>query len=481
MNSGFTEDPHQLERALNLLVEGQLSEEEARTLQERMKSDPALLAKYLGIVRMDSLLRDFGWRREDEPVVAPLQGAQKTHRTRWLLLAAVAAMVAVIPLVSLWRSPHLDTPAVATLPSVKFSPTSVFETVGPQSTDDGQLRFGDAVAMSDGSVSIRLPSGVEAVIKSPARFAITGQNRIQLDKGIAWFRVPQPAKGFAVDLPWMEVVDLGTVFTTQVSEESHEVRVDQGHVEVRVKNPSGAQAPIALVGGQTLVQQSRDTAPQVQSTSNATTSHVQDEEAKVVFKEMLKHVPDQSFAERQPLVGSWTIREGFAGIRNGRFSADSDFTHLMGEFSEPVEKDSNAIVILSFKSVSPTSLFHSKGFAGVSLFDHEGEMFFIGDRSTDTYSWELVTYGKNFRGPMDMRTAYSLSTQGSEATFTLRYRQRTGEFDVFKGWGVEGLPLLKGKTDPNMRINRVRIANGKGGDFSFENIQVSVVHEKVAE
>jgi hypothetical protein len=200
-----------------------------------------------------------------------------------------------------------------------------------------------------------------------------------------------------------------------------------------------------------------------------------------VFKEMLKHVPDQSFAERQPLVGSWTIREGFARIRNGRFSADSDFTHLMGEFSEPVEKDSNAIVILSFKSVSPTSLFHSKGFAGVSLFDHEGEMFFIGDRSTDTYSWELVTYGKNFRGPMDMRTAYSLSTQGSEATFTLRYRQRTGEFDVFKGWGVEGLPILKGKTDPNMRINRVRIANGKGGDFSFENIQVSVVHEKVTE
>lgn len=484
MNSDSPQDLHSLERALNLLVEGELPEPEARVLQDRMKSDPALLAKYLAIVRMDSLLRDYGWQQGGASAVAAADAAtplpvKRKRRAPWILLAAAAAVVAAVPLVSLWRASQTQTPAVADLPSLKFSPTSVFETVSPLSNDEGQLRFGDAVAMSDGSVSIRLPSGVEAVIKSPARFAITGQNRIQLDSGFAWFRVPQAARGFAVDLPWMEVVDLGTVFTTQVNGQAHEVRVDQGHVEVRMKE--GQAAPIPLTAGQMLVQQSQATPAQVQPISGHTVSTSQPDEGEVVFKEMLRHVPDQAFAERQPLVGSWTVNEGIAWIRDGRFSAASDFTHLFGHFSKPVEKNSNAVVILSFKSVSPKSLFHSKGFAGVSLFDHEGEMFFFGDRSTDTYSWEVVSYGQVFRGSKETRQSYNLSMQGSEAEFTLRYRQRTGEFDVFKGWGVEGMPILKGQTDPNMRIDRLRIANGRGGDFSFENIQVSVVHEKVAE
>lgn len=474
MNPNSPPDFPDMERALNLLIEGELPEHEARALQDRMKTDPALLSQYLSMVRMDSLLRDYTWRQASPQAASLPAKARRRPATLWLLCAAAAAVV--LSLVGSWYWNRPQSAEVGVVPSVTFSPTSVFETVSPLSSDDGQLRVGDAVAMSDGSVSLRLPSGVEAVIKSPARFSITGPNRIQLDKGFAWFRVPQPAKGFAVDLPWMEVVDLGTVFTTHVADEAHEIRVDQGQVEVHVRE--GALSPIKIDAGGMLVQQSASTPPVVQSVRGATTSLNQGTEPEVVFKEMLKHVPDQSFAERTPLVGSWTILEGGAWIRDGKFSAASEFTHLMGQFSKPVEKDSNSIVILSFKSVSPKSLFHSKGFAGVSLFDHEGEMFFIGDRSTNSYSWELLTYGRNFRGPNEMRTSYNLAIQGSEAVFTLRYRQRTGEFDVFKGWGVEGLPIVKGRTDANMRIDRVRVANGRGGDFSFENIQVSVVREE---
>ncbi|WP_038159772.1 FecR domain-containing protein [Verrucomicrobium sp. BvORR106] len=482
MNNTPPQDSPDMDRALNLLIEGELSAEQAAVLQERMKAEPALLKRYLALVRIDSLLRDRGWKdAANEPTASIVSVPSSRWRSpivRRTLLAA-AALAVLLLVAGLWQVGQKQPPAMGVVPSVKFSPTSVFETVAPQSTDDGQLRFGDAVAMTDGSVSIRLPSGVEAVIKSPARFSITGQNSVQLDKGFAWFRVPPQAKGFSVELPWMTVVDLGTVFTTQVEDQLHEVRVDQGRVEARLKGaPSSVQS---LTAGQMLVLRAPSDQPLVQSSATPSTPNSLADEGQVVFKEMLKHVPDQSFADRHPLTGTWEVLQGVPMIRDGKFSAGSNFIHLMGRFAKPVEKNAQAVVILSFKSVSPKSLFHSKGFAGVSLFDRNGEMFFLGDKGSDSYSWELLTFGQKFRGPEEVRTAYNLSIQGSEETFTLRYRQRTGEFDVFKGWGVEGLPILKGRTDANMRIDGVRIANGEGGDFSFENLQVTVVKDVGAE
>jgi hypothetical protein len=149
----------------------------------------------------------------------------------------------------------------------------------------------------------------------------------------------------------------------------------------------------------------------------------------------------------------------------------------MGRFSRPIKSDENAVILLTFKSVSPKSLFHSDGYAGVSLFDGDGELFFFGDKARDSYSWNVVTYGKNYRREkvLEGRTDYDLAIQGSQETFTLRYRQRNGRFDVFRGTGVHGLPILRGQTDPKLRFDGVRIANGSGGDFSFEDIQVSVI------
>jgi len=192
-------------------------------------------------------------------------------------------------------------------------------------------------------------------------------------------------------------------------------------------------------------------------------------------------VPDQPFSERQPLKGRWRVEAGKPMIVGGHFAAQSDFTHLMGRFTRAVEGSENAVLLLTFKSVSPMTLFHSKGFAGISLFDGEGEVFFFGDKSSDSYSWNVVDYGRRYRQKDSTggRKHYDLSIQGSDETFTLRYRQRTGEFEVFRGRGVQGLPLVRGKSDAGLRFDGVRVANGRGGDFSFEDIEVSVVKDGV--
>lgn len=484
MNSPLpADDAQKWARSLDLLIAGELSVEEARELQERMKADAALLSLYLEKVRMESLLRDHVWSGAEEAASTPAPAVRWRGVSQKRALLAVAACLALMLTVGLWMQSSRtgdDSQVVdAAAASVEFSASSVFDGPGAETSADGLLKWGDAVVMQDGSVSIRLPSGVEAVLKSPSRFAITGANRLKLDQGAGWFRVPAAAKGFTVDLPEMEVVDLGTVFTVSVEQEEHQVQVEQGRVEVRQR--VGGMAPQLLKAGEKLVRRANVNTVQIIAGASLLNPDTVVEKAEVVFSESLAHVPDQPFTERQPLKGSWKVLAGSPKIVGGRFAAQSDFTHLMGRFTRAVEPAENAVLLVTFKSVSPMTLFHSKGYAGISLFDGEGEVFFFGDKSSDSYSWHVIDYGRTYRkvGEPDGRRHYDLSIQGSEETFTLRYRQRTGEFEVFRGRGVQGLPLVRGRSDRGLRFDGVRIANGRGGDFSFEDIEVSVAKDGV--
>lgn len=465
------EDPFKLNRALDQLIEGSLTAEEAQEVQAWMKADPTILSLYLDKMRMESLLRDHAWPAK--PKVAKWRAAP-FQSLAW----AAAAVVLISALGLLLRYDKSSGPGLVDgtpLPSIQFSAASVFDTTLARLPDDGRLQFGDGVIMNDGSVSIRLPSGVEALLKSPSRFAITGPNRLKLDEGAGWFRVPPAAKRFTVDLPEMEVVDLGTIFTVSVNEGEHQVQVEQGLVEVR-QLLAGIPAQRLNVG-EKLVRQANQQTIQVVRGASLLNPEAMTEKPEIVFQESLASAPDQSFKERQPLKGTWTVVKGNPQVNKGRFAAGADFTHLMGRFTRPIEPTENAVIMVSFKSLSPMSLFHSEGFAGISLFDGEGELFFLGDKGDDSYSWELLTFGKNYRGPNEQRRAHNLAIQGSEETFTLRYRQRTGIFEIFRGWGVHGLPIVRGKTDPGLRFDGVRAANGRGGDFSFEELQVMVVKD----
>lgn len=479
MTPPLPDDAQKWARSLDLLIAGELPEAEARGLQDRMKTDPALLSLYLEKMRMESLLRDHAWPREQ---AAPAPRAVGWRGARvWPVLAA-AACVALMLTVGLWLRPGAGNSPAQVMTygeqsQVQFSAASRFAATMAGASEDGRLPLGDAVVMEDGSVSIRLPTGVEAVLKSPSRFAITGANRLKLDQGAGWFRVPATAKGFTVDLPEMEVVDLGTVFTVSVDANEHQVQVEQGHVEVRQR--TGGLPPQMLKAGEKLVRRANADTVQIIAGTALLNPDALQEAPEVVFHESLAHVPDQAFTARQPLKGKWEVLAGTPKIIGGRFAAQSDFTHLMGRFTRPVEPSENAVLLLMFKSVSPMTLFHSKGFAGISLFDGKGELLFFGDKSSDSYSWNVVDYGRGYRQiNSDVhRKHYDLSIQGGEETFTLRYRQRTGEFEVFRGRGVQGLPLVRGRSDAGLRFDGVRVANGKGGDFSFEELEVSVLKD----
>lgn len=474
--------PEAINRALDHLIEGCLPASEARELQEKMKADPDLLSLYLEKMRMESLLRDHPWKTgtavpsSTQPSLSEVHpGHRVCIRQRVAWAAAAVFLVSVVGLVLMQRPSREGSNTGKQFAELNFSAAAEYQSEAPGGSGDGRPPFGDGITLQDGSVSIRMPSGVEAVLKGPSRFAIMGPNRVKLDQGSGWFRVPPEATGFAVDLPDMEVVDLGTIFTTRVDKDEQQVQVEKGLVEVRQRAGGAAQR---LGPGEKLVRRASLGSVESLPGSALLDPAIAVEKLEVVFRENLQGLPDQPFSSRSPLIGAWTVQEGSPQIREGRFAAESSFTHLMGKFSRAIEPAENAVIMVSFRSVSPMSLFHSKGFAGISLFNREGELFFLGDKGLDSYSWELLSFGENFRGPKEDRRAFDLNVQGSEETLTLRYRQRTGEFEVYRGWGVAGLPLVRGRTNPGLRIDGVRIANGRGGDFSFEEIEVSVAKDK---
>jgi hypothetical protein len=86
--------------------------------------------------------------------------------------------------------------------------------------------------LETGYAELRMDSGVTLVIEGPAHFDLVSPSKVLLHSGNLSARVPEEAIGFQVDTPTARVVDLGTEFCLNVSEDGEtEVHVIEGQVE----------------------------------------------------------------------------------------------------------------------------------------------------------------------------------------------------------------------------------------------------------
>ncbi len=217
-------DLERIERAL----ENQLSSEEWKQLQQDIVADPELRVKYVEHAWIHGQLRS------ERHLLADLLVEDSPRPLRFMgsvIWAAAAVLIAALVILATSGEDLPET--VATLieaEDCKWAgsdlPTAQGARLGP-----------GTLALVEGMATLEFESGATVTLEAPTTLEILSKMRCRLIEGSVVADVPEPAHGFTIDTPSLEVIDLGTRFgvTASAFGDSH-VFVFEGEVEVAREN-----------------------------------------------------------------------------------------------------------------------------------------------------------------------------------------------------------------------------------------------------
>lgn len=181
--------------------------------------------------------------------------------------------------------------------------------------------------------------------------------------------------------------------------------------------------------------------------------------AALVFADDFSEADGTAIIGKAPDIGSnWsgtapTISAGSFDTSGAGREAYGNFTLALG---------SGQVLTMSYDALLPSAgAFFTGGYGGVSLYSDAGERIFTGDLGIDT-NWgvdQAVVLG-----------AQASSDSTIPTTATLQYFFDTGEWSFTTTSGVN----LSGTGLSGEALNRLRIANGAGGDIRVDNLTVDI-------
>ncbi|WP_076421021.1 LamG-like jellyroll fold domain-containing protein [Colwellia sp. UCD-KL20] len=150
----------------------------------------------------------------------------------WAMAASIAFLVGTLFItnyINLQSDFALVTKIAATSPSEKILQL------------DRNLGRGE-IELSEGYSEIKLNNGVVLVLEAPIKLNLKSVDQVILQHGKLVARVPQNAIGFRIDTPSAEIIDLGTEFGVEVSQNGEsQVHVIEGEVKARADNSQSYQ------------------------------------------------------------------------------------------------------------------------------------------------------------------------------------------------------------------------------------------------
>ena len=236
----FTFPSREFDEAIAAVCHGSVSDEQARALNELLRSDAAARDEYILRLELHARLAsepDLFAQADENKIAAvenilPPQQSARTGKTKWVL--ALAACVAL--LATGWWALRFSHPgerqgttskAVAMLNRVvdaEWNQQDKAPRLGAP-LEPGWLR------LQSGLAQIVFYSGARVVIEGPAEFQIVSPTETSFRNGKLIAEVPTQARGFRVRTPQMNVTDLGTAFGLDVKEQRTELHVFKGSVE----------------------------------------------------------------------------------------------------------------------------------------------------------------------------------------------------------------------------------------------------------
>ncbi len=240
-------DAKQFDRLVSELCDQTIDGDALEQLERLVAEDPAALDRYTEFMTMHVHLEIRQLRgaslvdvpacalpapeREtitDAPSAEPARSRERASRSRALgqparrLLAVTLAVGACLAL--MLGLPQSVEPEPRRIGVLTAAEGAVWSAAGPRDTPSPVIA-GQRLQLSDGIAEISLSSGVVVVMRGPAAVELVSPMRVRADHGVVRARVGEDARGFVIATPTTEVVDLGTEFGVDVSEDSGETDV----------------------------------------------------------------------------------------------------------------------------------------------------------------------------------------------------------------------------------------------------------------
>lgn len=221
----------------------------ARSFAVQFLSLDAALAESLGT---EEAAIQYAWKKKPE---AKIVLRLPSRRETWLAAAAVAAVVLLGVWVQSRRMGPVDQNAVQE--PVAFVQSAI-STVAFERGKSFQP--GDWVRFESGRIAVKFESGAKLAVEGPADFQIVSNNAARMVRGRATIRVPGKIKGFTLDTPAEQIVDLGTAFGVSVAKDGEtSIAVFEGEIELR--GQQHALGPQQITAGKSVRVEGNSDAP----------------------------------------------------------------------------------------------------------------------------------------------------------------------------------------------------------------------------
>lgn len=235
-------------------LDGEATPQELAQLEKLLRDDSEFRTEYLRYLNVDSALAELPkWDEASEGRSAqePLQRAKNREQSlpRFRALAGWVATVVALVLVGTFisraidnrRDPAADMAVEDEPGSVDVNDTGVAvltRVAGLKGASTNDWRVGQTIPPGPmtwdvGLLQLEFYGGATVVVQGPAEIEVLDESRMICRVGRLRAHVSEPARGFAVLSPAFELVDLGTEFGLNVSNDGvAEVHVFDGKVEL---------------------------------------------------------------------------------------------------------------------------------------------------------------------------------------------------------------------------------------------------------
>lgn len=229
----------EIERQIQDLLDGLLSDEEIEALEAVLRANPDALETYVEIVDLHNALETrLGVGITKSMPMDRIIARQMRGVARKSLFAAAAILVGMAVAMAIF---YVSAPpsAVAVITVTPDSQYRLEHDGNSKPPKEGQLTVGSRLVLSQGAFEGVFANGVHMVAEAPCNLRILSNDRVAIDAGTAWFRVPPEAQGFVAETPEIVVRDLGTEFgILSKPKDFDEVHVLVGSVEVMARSES---------------------------------------------------------------------------------------------------------------------------------------------------------------------------------------------------------------------------------------------------